>query len=152
MKAFLKAAAKNGVPLPLIEKVTRAFDELNEFIVAQAGERATFDSMVSQLSGGESADQIDQMQRRAAYRANGHIFGVQAKVLLKCLIFKASDDPSLLDLACIQGHYQLRRLRRDAHMVVSGTRIINDDGSYRHVSRRPLDAEAEIDPDRKSVV
>jgi hypothetical protein len=76
MKRFLSAAATHGVPAIYIDECQTALDEFEELIEVHAGNRNAFDSMISGLAA-EGSAQIDAQQKRAAFRANSHLWGVR---------------------------------------------------------------------------
>ncbi|MGD8453333.1 MAG: hypothetical protein PVJ57_16090 [Phycisphaerae bacterium] len=146
MRTFLKTVERQGVAVPLVQALADAGSEFEQLVQAHAGNRATFDSMVSMLSAGEDAAKLHAQQKRAAFRANRHIFGVQAKTQLKCMVIQPSENPAYFDVASVGGFIDLRPLRRNARMVVSQSHVQNDDGSVRPViTRHPLDAEGQTD-------
>lgn len=139
MSTFFKAARKRGVPKTLIETASRVATDFEALVVAHAGDRATFDSMVSALAGDESAEQIDLMHRRLAFRGQRHILGAYAKTRLKFVAIQPNEDPMWLDVMHVEGFVGLRRLRGDAPLVVSYSGARNDDGSPLIVRREPLE-------------
>lgn len=147
MKRFLSAAAKHGVPATYVDECLNALDEFDELIKVHAGNRNAFDSMISGLAA-EGSAQIDAQQKRAAFRANSHLWGVQARTQLGCFMYQpAADDPTLIDAAGIRGLLQLRRLRRDVSWVITSTRASDDDGVIRRdVAIEPLDPTVEAPP------
>ena len=139
MATFLKAAAKRGVPQPLIESLSRVAEDFEAVVARHAGDRATFDSMVSALAPDESTEQIDLAHRRLAFRGQRHILGVQAKTQLKIVALQPSKDPMMLDGVRAEGFVDLRRLRGSAPLTVSYSGARNDDGSPMEVRREALE-------------
>jgi hypothetical protein len=139
LRTFLKAARKAGTDEQLVSAATVAAADFDRLVASHAGDRAAFDSMVSPRVATEDAAQITLQQRRAAFRAQRHIFGVHAKVQLHCLIIQPASNPRMLDLAQACGFLSLRQLRPDAPLVISRVRTTNDDGTVRKVRREPLD-------------
>jgi hypothetical protein len=146
MRSFLGAAGRRGVAAKLIEEAEKAAAEFQEFVATHAGERAAFDSMVSALGPGAAQGQFDFQHQRAAFRANRHIWGVQAKTLLRALLVQPADDPAMLSVAVMQGCYDLRRLRPHVPLVISRVRIKDNDGRVRAVDREPLDPTGTATP------
>jgi hypothetical protein len=143
LRMFLNAARKAGVRESVIETAMHAADEFDQLVTAHADDRTTFDSMISSLVAGEDAAQITFQHRRATFRGQRHLFGLQARVQLKCLVAQPSpQNPHLLDLATITGFVSLRRLRPGVPVVVSPSYTMNDDGSVRAAPREPLDPTA----------
>jgi hypothetical protein len=139
LRTFLHAASAVGVQEPLVNAAVLAAAEFDRVVATHAGDRATFDSMISSLANIGDATRITLEHRRAAFRAQRHIFGLQAKALLKCMVVQPSADPRLLDFVQISGFLLLRQLRPDAPLVISRVRTTNDDGTVREIGREPLD-------------
>ncbi|MGD8451535.1 MAG: hypothetical protein PVJ57_06925 [Phycisphaerae bacterium] len=140
LRMFLKAARKAGVREPAVEAAAQATDEFEELVNKHADDRTTFDSMVSALVDDEEAAQITFQHRRATFRGQRHLFGLDVQVHMKCLIVQPSEqDPRLLDLANVTGFVSLRRLRPTrAPIVLTPAYTMNDDGTLRNVQREPL--------------
>ncbi len=140
MKRLFEAAARRGVPAKHIEASTAAIQEFDELVKVHAGDRAAFDSMISGLSD-EGSQLADAQQKRAAFRANSHLWGVQARTQLKCSILSLSSSSSTsMDLVQLQGYVSLRRFRRAVPLLISGIRL-TDDGERNILppySREPL--------------
>lgn len=143
MRTFLRAAGKRGVPAALIDSAARMAGDFREVVAAHAGDRAAFDSMVSGLATGDVGEQIHLQHKRAAFRANRHIWGLQARTHLRCLFVQPADDPAMLSVAVVQGYVDLRRLRTHVPLVVSRVRVTDNDGTIRQVARQPLDPAGE---------
>jgi hypothetical protein len=140
MSRFFDAAAKRGAPAELLEAATASVRDFDAMVKTHAGTRSAFDSMIAALTD-RGAEQADLVHRRAAFKANGHIWGVQAKVQLSFFAFQPSaHNEALIDMVSVRGLIGLRRLRRDAAWVVSRMRMANDDGTLRTpLGQRPLD-------------
>lgn len=139
LRTFLKAARKAGVREQFVHAAALAAADFDRLVASHAGDRAAFDSMVSPRAATGDAAQITLQHRRAAFRAQRHIFGVHAKLQLHCLMVQPANDPRMLDLAQACGFLSLRQLRPDAPLVISRVRTTNDDGTVRNVRREPLD-------------
>ncbi len=129
MRAFLKAAQREGVSERLIESVAEATREFEQVVATHAGDRAAFDSMASDLAANEDAERVDMLHRRAAFRSARHIWGMSAKTRLVTRVVRAGEDSNLLDIATVQGYLSLRKLRSIGRLVVSHARLTYDDGA-----------------------
>ncbi len=140
LRMFLKAARKAGVRETAVAAAARATDEFERLVNKHADDRTTFDSMVSALVDDDEAAQITFQHRRATFRGQRHLFGLEVRVQIKCLIVQpAGHDARLLDLANVTGFVSLRRLRPTrAPIVLSPAYTMNDDGTMRNVQREPL--------------
>jgi hypothetical protein len=142
-KGFFAAASKKGVPDTVVRAAVHAMRGFEDLVVLHAGDRSTFDSMISSLARDEDAGQITLQHRRAAFRANRHIWGVQAKTLLKTMVLRPAEDSSKMDLVRVEGFLSLRKLRPSAPLVVSWVALVDDKGSSLGGTREPLDPSSE---------
>jgi hypothetical protein len=143
LRTFLNAANAAGVQEPLVNAAVLAAADFDRVVVTHAGDRATFDSMISSLANSDDSTRITLEHRRAAFRAQRHLFGIQAKALLKCMVVQPAADPRMIDFVQISGFLSLRQLRPEAPLVISRVRTTNDDGTVRDINREPLDPTAE---------
>ena len=144
LRTFFSAAAKAGVPNQLVKAATVASGEFDRLVASHAGDRTAFDSMISSLGETGDARQITMQHRRAAFRAQSHILGLQTRVQLKCVVVQPALDPSMLDLVRISGLLSLRQLRPSAPLIVPRISLVNDDGSVRDGNREPLDPACDL--------
>jgi hypothetical protein len=118
---FLSAAQVHGAGTAKIKAVRDAYNMFEQLVQTHAGDRATFNSMVSAARGvDESWHATDLQHRRNAYRAMSHAVGVQAKTRLLLFIAKESDDQKAYDVAAIGGFIGLRVLRSLPTVRISG--------------------------------
>jgi hypothetical protein len=143
LRSFLRAATKQGVPERLIEAASNAADEFEKMVARHAGDRSTFDSMVSALGSDETAEQLNLVHRRQAFRAQRHILGVQAETQLKFAAMQPSDAPMMLDGIRVEGFVGLRQLRGNAPLIISYSGVRSDDGSVVEIKREPLEPVSE---------
>lgn len=142
MERFLRQAEARGVPADLIDEVRTAFSLFEEMVARHAGDRDVYESIVVGLQGSTS-DQFDLKQKRAAFRANRHIWGWEARVLTGCSIIHPAAQPGFIEHAFISGEVDLRHLREGrvlrstmrAHVEHSERR-----GEYPEVAR-PIDPD-----------
>ena len=143
MNRFFEAASARGVPIETINAAQQAVREFKAVVQTHAGDRSAFDSMISSL-GGKTSAAVDLHHKRAAYKANSHIWGVRAKTQLSCLILRPSPaDPEMVDMLGLRGLIRLRRLRPNATWEISRSRQSESDGRVleRHDPKRviPID-------------
>lgn len=146
MRRFLDAASKHGASPKWIDEVAAAYQRFDDLIQLHAGSRTAFDSMIDGFVAGGS-DQIDLVHKRAAFKANSHIWGVQAQTQIACFALKPNpENPRRLDTFTIRGLIGLRRLRADAPWTISTTRLIDDKGNVqKSIGREPLDPRSDRD-------
>lgn len=107
---FLKQAQAQGVPEEVLEEVRTAFALFERMVARHAGDRDVYESIVVGLQGATS-DQFDLKQKRAAFRANRHIWGWEARVMTGCSIIHPAAEPGFIEHAFITGEVDLRHLR-----------------------------------------
>lgn len=122
MKRFLNAASGCGVSEDIITSAHRVLDQLGELIAVHAGDFTTFESMVSGLAEG-GLDQVDFSHRRAAFRAQSHLWGVQVRTQLWCSLYHPGKVSQVMDSASIRGLRDIRRLRAGAPLRLAGHRL-----------------------------
>lgn len=138
VRKLIQAAKRRGVSPAVLKQVVSAAEEFDRLVTTHAGDRSTFDSMVSTHGAEDQGEALALRQKRAAFRANRHLRGAQASVQLKTLMLHPSDNPQLLDLVAIQGYLDLRRVRYDGPLVVSRVRLSDDDHGVRRSNWEPL--------------
>lgn len=113
MSRFLQAAEQRGVPSSLIEEVRTAFQRFEAFVERQAGDREAFESMISHQDRSRR-EAADLKHKRAAFRAAGHLWGLQSRTLTMCYILQPSpQQPEMVDRAMIHGNIGVRQMRPD---------------------------------------
>jgi len=138
MSRVLKAASVRGVPEGHLDRVREAYRAFETLVGRYAGDRATFDSMISGFAD-DDANQVDLSLRRGAFRGQSHVWGVQSRVRMATHVFHPSaHDPLLLDGAIIQGYYDLRRLRPGASLTAVGMYVRHDHGEQTGTRVEPL--------------
>jgi hypothetical protein len=142
IKTFLDAASRVGVREELLTAIESASDEFERFVAEHAGDRDTFDSMISALGQSQDVEQTNLRQRRAAFRANRHLWGLQATTQVRCVFTDVGDDPAKVNVVMVDGYVALRQLHHDAPMIISRTRVADDRGRPIPVDREPIDPGA----------
>jgi len=151
VKIFLEAAAQRGVPSGLTEAAARAVGAFEELIQVHAGDRASLEMMMSGYAR-RGRKRGDLTHRKAAFRANSYVWGVQAKTQLKADFLHRSDRPGQLDIGSVRGFVGFRRIRANVAWVVARTRCTDDDGTLRtSFVREPLDPACEEGVDGPAV-
>lgn len=110
MAGVFEAARRARWPKAEVEGAERAYLAFEEFVKRHAGDRGTFDGMVSGLAGG-SNEQVEVKARRAAYRASAQLWGMQSAVTYRCLIASVTTEGAPSISAIIQGTRGARALR-----------------------------------------
>jgi hypothetical protein len=139
IRTFLKAAASAGVGPEVLEAVESATEGFDRFVKIHSGDRHTFNSMISALLANDDAQQFNLQERRAAFRANCHIWGSQATSRVRCAFLDIGDDPTRITIASLDGFIGLRQLRQNAPLIITSACVTTDSRSPIQVQSRPLD-------------
>lgn len=120
MNSFLRAAERRGTPAELIENLRRSFDDFERLVEREAGDREAFESMITHPDRSRR-DAEDIKHKRAAFRANSHLWGGQSRCIIHCSIIHPGTKAETVDTANIRGFIGVRQMRPSAP-TFSGTR------------------------------
>lgn len=139
VEIVLRAAGLKGVADGRVEAVRGADARLRAFMKERAGDRRTFEAMIS--AGEERGGDADFEARRELFRAGSAIWGVRGRVQLLTIALRPSEDePTLLDAIQVGGLVDFERLRGDVPWIVRRLRASNDSESEMiRIRREPLD-------------
>src|SRR4051794_4532301 len=118
MRGFLDAAEAHGLAPHVLDKVRAAYSAFEHLIETHAGDRTSFDSMASGVSGSTAAQQTDVQHRKAVFRGHSHYWGAQVETRVLTHFIHPSATPNRFDFAAVRSKFGLRRLRADAEVVV----------------------------------
>lgn len=113
----LRAAARCGVPPLVISEAGQAAEAFEALVGRHAGDRGAFDAMARSLAP-DDADQIHLKDRRAAFRANSNIWGINAVASYSCVVYQPGRQAGMEDSALIIGQVGLQKLRPSANFSV----------------------------------
>jgi len=142
-RTLIRSAQRRGVNQHALDHLHQAIDQFDELIQEHAGDRQTFDSMVSAYSE-SSREALDLEHRRAAFRANRHIWGLQADAHLSSFILCGSNNSDdLLSGALVSSLVGVRRLRPSRMpLFVQVVGVTDDEGEITDQFRtEPIDPE-----------
>ncbi|MGD8451857.1 MAG: hypothetical protein PVJ57_08565 [Phycisphaerae bacterium] len=130
IRTFLRAAADRSTPTALVESATRALADFEDLVDRHAGDRVSLGTMAASFAKrGRVA--VDLPHRKAAVRANAHIWGVHAATQFKADFVLPGTERGRIDIASLRGFVGLRRMRPNVTWVVSRARCADDDGQVR---------------------
>jgi hypothetical protein len=139
-RKLLQAATRHHVPAQLIERVSGAAEEFERLVKVHAGDRPTFDLMISGRAS-NGLDRIHLTHLRDAFRANSHIWGVQARTKLLAHFLQPGTEEDMADGAVVRGLIGFRRIRPNVPWIIARARCVDDDGIVRRIpARTPLEA------------
>lgn len=130
IRTFLKAAAARSTPSALVESATSALADFEALIDRHAGDRASLETMAAGFAK-RGRGTAELPHRKAAVRANAHIWGVHAATQFKADFVLPGTEPGRIDIASLRGFVGLRRMRPNVTWVVSRARCADDDGQVR---------------------
>jgi len=137
---FLDAAQLHVAPR-VIDAIHAPLEDLNELIRVHAGDRVTFEMLLSEWYSREPDATVTH--RREAFRGNSCIWGVQARTKLTSMFLHPSSEDGVFDIAIIAGVVDLRRLRLNLPWVIARWAVSDNDGEVRfNADREPLDPES----------
>lgn len=143
MRTFFRAAQRKGASDKSIARVRAAMVAYQSLIDTHAGDRAGLDSLLSNLNGAERTSDVGT--RRAAFRANSSLLGVQADVQVSAYFFwpeQHADGNTTSAMAILRGYGGFRRLRSDVAWILGrGRRTDHKGRAYGQAFPQPVDAE-----------
>jgi hypothetical protein len=126
MGRFLDAAKDRGIRNETLNDVWDAYEQFEKLVHTHAGDRSTFNTMMSSLAGEDEEWAIaDNQHRRNAFRAMSHAIGSQMKTSLRLFIATEIEDGAAYETAMINGCIGLRLLH-----VQSSVRVAMSSVSY----------------------
>jgi hypothetical protein len=141
MRRLLNAAESCGVPDPAIRAVADALERFESFAAAHGGDRQGLISMIAGI-GGQRSEQYEQKIRRSLFRANAHVWGVQARMQVRTMIHQegsAGEGRGVL----VAGDIGLQRLHPGRPLAVSAWLRSRLDETREDVHPVPLSPAAE---------
>jgi hypothetical protein len=127
MNKVLTLAQEQGFGSDAIRATAEAYEQFEVFVKEHAGTRSKFDAMIAAY-GRESSGQIQIKHRGAAFRANAHVWGVEARTDYRAAIWHPGSKPGWQHAAFISGQVDLRHLRPTAVMGLRRGFLIRQDG------------------------
>lgn len=153
IRRVLAAALDEGTPADAVARARAALDEFESLIGQHAGDRETFNSMISSIDSAThrtqtAAEAVTVRHRRMVFRGMSHLHGVQVGVTVRCRILHPGEAPGTVDSAAIMAKFKWRRLRPGAMMYLSESSV-RDDVEGREVTLRPK--VEPLDPDADNI-
>ena len=121
---FTAGAARHGVEADQIELLADAYGRFERLVKKHAGDRTTFNSLVT-AAGGLSDEWVaaDLQHRRNMYRGQSHAMGVQARTRLMAFVLAPDAGTGLYEMAVLNGYVNVRTLRALDRIRVYGARL-----------------------------
>lgn len=118
MAKFLQAAQAHGAPEELVSEVRAAFEAFERFVEDQAGDRESFESMISHPDRARR-EAADLRHKRNIFRSSTHVWGSQSRVVTLCNIVHPCAKPGMVDGATIHGVVGYRQVRPDLPLMTT---------------------------------
>jgi hypothetical protein len=126
IRRLLQAARRRNVSKRIVDRVDAAFVRFDELAIEHGGDR---EGLFSILGGraGTGAEQFDLKVRKAAFRANAHIWGSQARMQVRTLIHQIAPGRKYReDDILISADIDLQRLRQSDPLVMVRWWMVTD--------------------------
>lgn len=132
MRDLIAAIRRSGDDA-LADRASRAADAFDDLVTRHAGDRRTFDTMVSTWADRDCA-RADARFRRDAFAAASHLWGVQVDTMSNATAIRPSRRADSIDMISIACEVGLKRVRRTSLPLFRRTlRKLNEHDSPRAV-------------------
>lgn len=118
-----------------IERVREARTRFEQTMLAHAGDRESRDVILRGLASEQQPDPTSY--RRAGYRCNSFVWGVQTRVRLQAHVVHRATDSGRIDIAQVRGFVDVRRLRTTSPLVLARRVLVGEGTSS--VGMEPID-------------
>ncbi|HNQ21765.1 MAG TPA: hypothetical protein PKK06_01580 [Phycisphaerae bacterium] len=136
---LLSAAARRPGLAPSVRSAKDAFKQFTELVQREAGDRKSFDMMVTGHIRARHED-ADLEHRRGLFTHGSYVWGVQARAQIHTFLIQPSGDGAHLDAVIVRGFVSLRRIRPDIRWRITRFYTIDDTGHVEtQFTREPLD-------------
>jgi hypothetical protein len=141
IKRVVAAAKGKGVSHEVLSAMEKAVSNYDAAGREHADGRASFTALVSSMRGDDSAEAMTFQARRAAFRANCHLWGTQTGVFFSQCILRRLPTGELKSTK-ITVKRDFRRLRTDAMPISYGWGAVNANGELVNRAEVPIDPDA----------
>lgn len=142
VEIFLTAAAKRGVPAPMLAALRSAVQKYRSLTDSHAGDRASLELMLAGLAR-RPVSPVELQIRKAGFRCTSYTWGVQCRSRIKALFLAPGNKPGGFDIASVRGYIGLRRLRPGTSWALSRRIYFDEAGEVAGGRLEPIDAAAD---------
>lgn len=103
-------AAGQLAPGPVAEAARQAVESFGRLVGEFGNDQRGFESLVASLSP-KGVRRVDLQHRRAAFRANQHMWGLSAECVISLMVMVPGARPGYLDFHAVQGFVNARIMR-----------------------------------------
>ncbi len=139
---LIRAARGKGVPSEITDSVSASIEQFDRVVERHAEDRVEFNLMASSVASDATAIAAEREWRRAAFRAERHVWGVSTDAVAGAAIVRLNPDGRTTDECGLLSRRGCRRLRADASLIVAAQGNYGAAGFASGQSRKPLDAAA----------
>jgi hypothetical protein len=119
---LIKAGKKQGIPVEITTRVGETTEAFRKVMSRHAGDRASFDLMVSAVTG-DGLDARNQDLKRTAFRTNSQLHGKQCEADVFTMIARPGERPDSVSLCSVRGLVKLCPLRPVARLEIARHRF-----------------------------
>ncbi len=137
LRILLRGMRDAGAPPEVIERVNHASAAFDRMVEIHTGDRASLDVILDNMGAGRNRLELS---RRLAFEGGSGLWGIRARAqVIVHFMAPNARDPSLLDLAVVNGIVDLRRLRWGLRWPLNRHHAYDDHGDPIATSRAPID-------------
>jgi hypothetical protein len=136
-RRVVRAARRHGVSPDVARRLEESTGAFHDAVRRHAGDRSSFDLMVSAVTGDGLAARDEEL-KRAAFRANRQLLGKYCDADVFTLLVHPGDRPGTVHMCSLRGLVNLYRLRPMTRLEISRHRFDRSDGSVQE--REAIDA------------
>lgn len=137
----LEAASARRVSDAVVDEARSAFDAFELMVERHAGDRRAFESLVARCAGSANQTKIETANRRALFRANAQLLGLQTRSQFGCALLYPGRSPGMVDQVMIRGFVDLAWFRPSGSFILSRWHSNKGDAKAERVERAPLEPE-----------
>jgi hypothetical protein len=127
LRAFADAARRHGASAAGVAKFSEAVDEFDETIRTEAGDRSSFDAILTAWLP-EAREDFEIKRKQAVFKGISQLKGKVAATNLATALIHPSADGEHLDVVWILGHLGLQRLRPGVMVNFTSRRVPTSHG------------------------
>lgn len=120
------AAEQAGATEDALELARVVCERYHTIATSQAKDHAEFESLLGSLASG-AAEQIDVKHRRALFRGNSHVYGIQARTVYAAMILHARKEPEFPTASTLLlGRVGVHAMRPNVPLTINAVAIASD--------------------------
>ncbi len=141
VRRTLEAASARRVSDAVIGEARSAFDAFESMVERHAGDRRAFESLLARCAGHAAQAKVETANRRALFRANAQLLGLQTRAQFGCAILYPGRSRGMIDQVMIRGFVDLAWFRPSGSFILTRWHSNKGDTPAEQVRRAPLEPE-----------